>query len=93
MDYFDKAHISLDHIIEKLSKPRVGSHVMWNSSGGKAYGNIVRIIYEGDYKVPNTKVTITAEKNDPVAVIDLHGEDHKPTGRMVAHKLSSIKRA
>jgi acyl-coenzyme A synthetase/AMP-(fatty) acid ligase len=83
----------LDLLISKLERPRVGSHVTWNSSGGPAYGVIIRIIDKGSFEVPNTQVKLIAEEDNPVAVIDLHDKDHNRTGKVVAHKLNTLAMA
>lgn len=71
--------------------PRVGSHVTWNSSGGPAYGKITKIVRSGKVDVPGSSFTLTATEDEPVALIDLHNKDHKPTGQVVGHKLSTLR--
>lgn len=93
MDELQKFHSKLDELIEKLDKPGIGSHVTWDSSGGPAYGKIVQIIDRGKVPVPKTKITLHATQEEPVAVIELHDKEHKPTGQIVGHKLSSVRRA
>lgn len=93
MDNLQKAHSQIDELLEKMSKPRIGSHVTWNSSGGPAYGKIIQIIDQGEFPVPKTKVVLNASKEEPVAVIELHDKDHKATGQIVGHKLSTVRKA
>lgn len=88
-----KANAVADDLLEKMQKPRVGSHVTWNSSGGPAFGRIKRIINSGEFAVPKTKIVLNASKDEPVAVIELHDKEHKATGQIVGHKLSSVRPA
>jgi hypothetical protein len=81
----------LIEVLEKMMSPRVGSHVTWNSSGGSAFGKITRIVRSGKVDVPGSSFTLTATESEPVALIALHDKDHKPTGQIVGHKLSTVK--
>ena len=69
----------------------VGSKVSWNSSGGTASGIIREIIRDG--KVPGIPVKITGTKEDPAARIEIVDDKGKPTGQMVGHKLSTLRKA
>ena len=69
----------------------VGSKVSWNSSGGKANGIIREIVRDGT--VPNIPVKITGSKEDPAARIEIIDDEGKPTGTMVGHKLSTLRKA
>jgi len=69
---------------------KVGAKVSWNSSGGTARGIIRQIVREG--KVPKIPVKITGTKEDPAARIEIIDDDGKPTGTMVGHKLSTLKK-
>ena len=69
---------------------KVGAKVSWNSSGGTARGIIRQIVREG--KVPKIPVKITGTKEDPAARIEIIDNDGKPTGTMVGHKLSTLKK-
>jgi len=71
----------------------VGSYVKWNSSGGTAYGKIIRVIKSGSYKVPGTSFEITGTKEDPAAAVRLYKKTAKgfvATETMVGHKLSTL---
>lgn len=92
MDQLQKMNTQIDELIEKMEKPRIGSHVTWDSSGGPAYGKIIQIIDQGEFPVPKTKVVLNASKEEPVAVIELHDKEHKFTGQIVGHKLSSVRK-
>jgi hypothetical protein len=69
----------------------VGSKVSWNSSGGTARGIIREIVRDGT--VPNIPVKITGSKEDPAARIEIVDDEGKPTGTMVGHKLSTLRKA
>lgn len=77
--------------LEKMMSPRVGSHVTWNSSGGPAFGKVTKIVRSGKVDVPGSSFTLTATEEEPVALIALHDKEHKPTGQIVGHKLSTIR--
>lgn len=77
-------------IAELFKSIGVGSMVSWNSSGGRAEGKITRIIRNGSYNVPGTKVTVTGTQEDPAAVIRLY-RDGEPTDVIVAHKLKTLR--
>ena len=81
----------LIEVLEKMMSPRVGSHVTWNSSGGPAFGKITKIVRSGKVDVPGSSFTLTATEDEPVALIALHDKDHKPTGQVVGHKLSTLR--
>lgn len=73
----------------------VGDYVSWNSSGGTARGEIVRIERDGSIDVPNSSFTITGTEEDPAALIEIYREiedDWEGTGEFVGHKLSSLSR-
>lgn len=74
-----------------LSKSvRVGAMVSWNSSGGRAKGKVKRIIRDGSYNVPDSEFTITGTPDNPAVVIELY-RDGKPTGRMVGHRMNTLR--
>ena len=67
-----------------------GDMVKWSSSGGQAQGKIKKIVRDGD--VPGIPVKVTGTKEDPAAQIEVY-KDGKPSGVLVGHKLSSLKKA
>jgi len=69
---------------------KVGQKVSWNSSGGTARGIIREIVREG--KVPNIPVKITGTEEEPAARIEIVDDKGKPTGQMVGHKLSTLRK-
>jgi hypothetical protein len=70
---------------------KVGQKVSWNSSGGTARGIVRQIIRDG--KVPNIPVKITGTEEEPAARIEIVDDKGKPTGQMVGHKLSTLRKS
>ena len=68
---------------------KVGDFVSWNSSGGRARGEIERIITEGSLNVPDSDFTINASEEDPAALIRVY-RDGDPTDTMVGHRFSAL---
>lgn len=67
----------------------VGDFVSWDSSGGRARGEIERIVTEGSLNVPDTDFSIEATEEDPAALIRIY-TDEKPTDTLVGHKFSTL---
>ena len=70
---------------------KVGSRVSWNSSGGTARGIVRQIVRDGN--VPDIPVKITGTEEEPAARIEIVDDEGKPTGQMVGHKLSTLRKA
>ena len=70
---------------------KTGSKVSWNSSGGTARGIIREIVRDG--KVSGIPVKVTGTKEEPAARIEIVDDEGKPTGTMVGHKLSTLRKA
>lgn len=70
---------------------KVGDRVSWNSSGGTARGIIRQIVREGN--VPNIPVKITGSKEEPAARMEIVDDEGKPTGQMVGHKLTTLRKS
>ena len=68
----------------------VGSKVSWNSSGGTARGIIREIVRDG--KVSGIPVKVTGTEEEPAARIEIVDDEGKPTGEMVGHKLSTLRK-
>ena len=75
--------------IKKSAK--VGDRVSWNSSGGTARGIVRQIIRDGN--VPNIPVKVTGTEEEPAARIEIVDDEGKPTGEMVGHKLSTLRKS
>lgn len=72
---------------------QVGDYVSWNSSGGRARGEILRIARSGNLNVPDTDFSISASEDDPAALIRIYqkvegGWDSTET--IVGHKFSTL---
>lgn len=70
---------------------KVGSRVSWNSSGGTARGIVRQIVRDGN--VPDIPVKITGTEEEPAARIEIVDDEGKPTGQMVGHKLSTLRKS
>ena len=68
-----------------------GDKVSWNSSGGTARGIIRQIIRDGN--VPDIPVKVTGTEEEPAARIEIVDDEGKPTGEMVGHKLSTLRKS
>lgn len=74
---------------------QVGDYVSWNSSGGRARGEIVEIERDGVINVPNADVTVTGTPDDPAALIQVYQRVEggwEDTDVFVAHKFSTLTR-
>ena len=72
---------------------KVGDFVSWNSSGGRARGQISRIVRDGSINVPNSTFTITGTPDDPAALIVVFketSEGYVSTDVRVGHKFSTL---
>jgi hypothetical protein len=78
----------------KPSDLKVGDYVSWNSSGGRARGEIQEIVTDGTIDVPNSSVSITGTPDDPAALIQIYrpvdGGGWEDTDVFVAHKFSTL---
>lgn len=74
----------------------VGEFVRWNSSGGAAQGEIVRIVKNGTISPPRSSFTITGTNDDPAALIKIYRPEAdgywSATDTMVAHKCSTLSK-
>ena len=84
------------NVVESLEENRaapdelsVGDFVSWNSSGGRARGEIERIERDGSIDVPDSDFTITGTPDDPAALIRLYRQG-EATDRLVGHKFSTL---
>jgi hypothetical protein len=72
---------------------KTGDFVIWNSSGGKARGQIILIEDNGALDVPDSSFTITGTPEDPAALIRVYqerGDGWEPSDTVVGHKLSTL---
>ncbi len=68
---------------------KVGDFVEWNSSGGKARGQIEHIMREGTLGIPDSEFSIDATEEDPAALIRIY-RDGEPTETLVGHRFSTL---
>ena len=73
---------------------KVGDFVMWDSSGGKATGEIVDVETEGKIEVPNSDFSVQGTPEDPAAMIKIYRQteegEYEETDTFVAHKFSTL---
>lgn len=72
---------------------REGSFVSWNSSGGRARGQVEHIMREGVLGIPESSFRINAEPDDPAVLIRIWrdtSEGWQPTETLVGHKMSTL---
>lgn len=81
---------------EDRAKPgdlKVGDYVSWNSSGGRARGQVEHIMREGTLGVPDSEFSIEASEEDPAALIRIFregGEGWAATETLVGHRFSTL---
>ena len=68
----------------------IGDFVSWDSSGGRARGQIEEIVRDGQIEVPNTDVVINGEPDDPAALIRIFDSEGQPSDVMVGHRFSTL---
>ena len=72
---------------------REGSFVSWNSSGGRARGQVEHIMREGILGIPDSEFQINAEPDDPAVLIRiwrLFADGWRATETLVGHKMSTL---
>ena len=73
----------------------VGDYVSWNSSGGRARGEVKEIVEDGTINVPNSSVSVNGTPGDPAALIQIYQrvrDGWEDTDVYVAHKFSTLTR-
>lgn len=78
---------------ETVEKVSVGDRVSWNSSGGTARGIVRRIIRDGEVPGIDGDVKVTGSDEEPAAQIEIIDDDGEPTGTIVGHKVSTLRKA
>jgi len=71
----------------------VGDFVSWNSSGGRARGQIKEIVTDGSVNPPNTSISINGTEKDPAALIQIYRQVEggwEETDTLVGHKFSTL---
>lgn len=72
---------------------QVGDYVSWDSSGGRARGEIQEIVNDGSISPPNSSVTVNGTEKDPAALIQVYQrvrDGWEDTDVFVAHKFSTL---
>jgi HK97 family phage prohead protease len=73
----------------------VNDFVSWNSSGGRARGQIERIERDGTINVPDSDFTVNGTEDDPAALIRIYRPVEggwNSTDTLVAHKFSTLRK-
>lgn len=83
------------HYFDTLDKQiiREGSFVSWNSSGGRARGQVEHIMRDGVLGVPGSEFSINAEPDDPAVLIRIWrdtADGWQGTETLVGHKMSTL---
>ena len=71
----------------------VGDFVSWNSSGGRARGQIEEIVEDGIINVPDSNFEVTGTATDPAALIRIFERVEggwRDTDTLVGHKFSTL---
>lgn len=88
------ANSSAEEVIKAVSV-KSGDFVSWNSSGGKAYGKVKKVVKTGSIKI-NANVSITADADNPAVLIEVYRKDSegswKASGVQVGHKASTLSK-
>lgn len=73
---------------------REGSFVSWNSSGGRARGQVEHVMTEGTLGVPDSSFSIDATEEDPAVLIRIwrpdSSGDFQATETLVGHRMSTL---
>jgi hypothetical protein len=72
---------------------KVGDFVSWNSSGGRAFGKIQKIVRDGQINVPDSSFTIMGTEENPAALIRVYrkaGGEDIATDVRVGHRFSTL---
>jgi HK97 family phage prohead protease len=72
---------------------QVGDWVSWNSSGGRARGQIEEIVTDGIINVPDSNFEVTGTAVDPAALIRVYErveDGWRETDTLVGHKFSTL---
>lgn len=87
---------SIDQVRELRASPselKIGDYVSWNSSGGRARGEVKRIERDGQINVPDSDFVIVGSEEDPAALIAIYErykQGWRETDTLVAHKFSTL---
>lgn len=87
------ANLEAEVKVEKAVSVKGGDFVSWNSSGGKAYGKVKRVVKSGSIKI-NTNVSINADADNPAVLVEVYKKNSQggweASGVMVGHKANTL---
>jgi len=93
---------SMDSTLEKpieeekaaANELKVGDYVSWNSSGGRARGQIEKVERNGTINIPDSSFTVEGTKENPAALICIYRPapdgGYNKTDKLVGHKFSTL---
>lgn len=82
-------------MLTKAEDLEEGEFVSWDSSGGRARGQIEHVMREGRLGIPGSDFEIVATPDDPAVLIRIWSEGSdgwEPTETLVGHKSSTVER-
>lgn len=86
---------NLEAEVQKAKSVKSGDFVSWNSSGGRAYGKVKRVVQSGSIKI-NENVSIKAEADNPAVLIEVYRKNSsggwEGSGTMVGHKAGTLSK-
>ncbi len=91
----DTVGANLEAKVQKAKGVKSGDFVSWDSSGGKAYGKVKRVVTSGSIKI-NENVSINAVADNPAVLIEIYRKNSsggwEGSGTMVGHKTSTLSK-
>ena len=92
---------SMDSTLEKpieekaaANELKVGDYVSWNSSGGRARGQIEKVERNGTINIPDSSFTVEGTAENPAALICIYRPapdgGYNKTDKLVGHKFSTL---
>lgn len=86
---------NLEAKVQKAKSIKSGDFVSWNSSGGKAYGKVKRVVQNGSIKITDN-VSINAEADNPAILIEVYRKSSsggwESSETVVGHKASTLSK-
>jgi hypothetical protein len=86
---------NLEAEVQKAKSVKSGDFVSWNSSGGRVYGKVKRVVQSGSIKI-NENVSIKADADNPAVLIEVYRKNSsggwEGSGTMVGHKSSTLSK-
>lgn len=71
----------------------VGDYCRWKQSGNIVRGRILKLVYDGKIKIPNTNMHIMGTQHNPAALLEVYHEkqdQYVPSGKFAGHKVFSL---